>query len=149
MKNNTETFHDSYEKIGERLHLQRSLHNLTQEKVAEAINVTTKYYGLVERGERALSLSVADQLCQLYGVTYDYLYLGLERTHPSCLSEESSQEPTARSALMNLVLSCSDKECESYLQLFLAVNRLRALPRQPEKASDSPEHIGSDGCSSN
>ena len=51
--------------IGHRIREERLRLNLTQEKLAEDVDLTTAYIGQVERGERNLTLENLIQLSQI------------------------------------------------------------------------------------
>ncbi|WP_435921785.1 helix-turn-helix domain-containing protein [Paenibacillus sp. DYY-L-2] len=62
-----------YDALGRRLRQERHKMNLTQEKLAEKIEVSDAYIGQIERGERSLSLETLVKLANQLGVTVDYL----------------------------------------------------------------------------
>ncbi|RRJ64713.1 XRE family transcriptional regulator [Paenibacillus oralis] len=62
-----------YEALGKRLRQERHKMHLTQEKLAEKIEVSDAYIGQIERGERSLSLDTLVKLANQLGVTVDYL----------------------------------------------------------------------------
>ena len=71
--------------LGKRIREERIHMGLTQEELAEQINVSTTYIGFIERGERSVTL---DKLCKLANclhVSIDYLLLD------SIPAEESAQ----------------------------------------------------------
>lgn len=59
--------------LGRRLREERLHCGMTQEQVAEYINVSTTYVGLVERGERSVTLEKLILLARCFHVTIDYL----------------------------------------------------------------------------
>ena len=59
--------------LGKRLREARIRSGLTQEQTAENINVSTTYIGLVERGERSITLEKLVLLAQCFHTTVDYL----------------------------------------------------------------------------
>lgn len=59
--------------LGKRIREERLKLNLTQEKLAEDIDISTAYMGLVERGARSLALDTLVRLANRLGVTVDYL----------------------------------------------------------------------------
>lgn len=59
--------------LGRRLREERIRSGLTQEQTAEYINVSTAYVGLVERGERSITLEKLILLAKCFHVTVDYL----------------------------------------------------------------------------
>lgn len=62
-----------YSKLGERVRISRMAAKLTQEKLAERIDVSTSYMGHIERGTRKLSVDTLCRLCDALGVTSDFL----------------------------------------------------------------------------
>lgn len=62
-----------YRSLGKRLRQERHKMHLTQEKLAEKIEVSDAYIGQIERGERSLSLETLVKLANQLGVTVDYL----------------------------------------------------------------------------
>jgi transcriptional regulator with XRE-family HTH domain len=80
--------------MGERMKKQRKLLHLTQEQIAEALNISVKHYGGVERGNAGLSLENLLELSEILGVSLDYLVKG-----------EKHQE-TIPSRLIQIYLEC-------------------------------------------
>ena len=62
-----------YGLLGQRIRQERLRLNLTQEKLAEEISITTAYLGQIERGERSLKLDKLISIASALGVTVDYL----------------------------------------------------------------------------
>ena len=65
-----------YQEIGGRIQDLRRLHHLTQENLAEKLDVSVKHISSVERGSSSLSLEKLIQLCDLLDCSIDYLVLG-------------------------------------------------------------------------
>lgn len=59
--------------LGKRIREERIHCGMTQEQVAEYINVSTTYVGLIERGERSVTLEKLILLARCFHVTIDYL----------------------------------------------------------------------------
>lgn len=62
-----------YVDIGRRVHRQRLAQGLTQEQLAEKINVSTSFVGHVERGSRKASLETMVAIANALGLSMDYL----------------------------------------------------------------------------
>ncbi|QAA30358.1 helix-turn-helix domain-containing protein [Clostridium manihotivorum] len=62
-----------YIKLGQRIKEERLKSRLTQEQLAESIDISNSYIGQIERGERNLSLDTLIRLANRLGVTIDYL----------------------------------------------------------------------------
>ena len=62
-----------YSLLGKRIREERLKLNLTQEKLAEDIGISTAYLGQIERGERSITLDKLIPLVNRLGVTIDFL----------------------------------------------------------------------------
>lgn len=60
-------------KIGKRIREERLFLNLTQERLAEDVGLSTAYIGQIERGDRSLTLDNLIIVAKRLGVTVDYL----------------------------------------------------------------------------
>lgn len=63
----------NYMDLGQRIREERQKLNLTQEKLSEAINVSSAYIGQIERGERCPTLETLIKLSNCLGASIDYL----------------------------------------------------------------------------
>lgn len=59
--------------LGKRIREERKKSNLTQEQLAELINVSTTYVGFIERGERSITLDKLISIATALGISVDYL----------------------------------------------------------------------------
>lgn len=62
--------------MGKRLRLIRLQKDLTQEEFAEILELSTPYYGKIERGENGLSLQKMQILHEKLGIDLTYLITG-------------------------------------------------------------------------
>lgn len=62
--------------MGKRMKKQRKLLNMTQEQLAEKLNISVKHYGGVERGNAGLSLENLIEVSDILGINLDYLIKG-------------------------------------------------------------------------
>lgn len=62
-----------YGLLGKRLRQERQKLNITQETLAEKIDISNVYISQIERGERNLSLDTLIKLANELGITVDYL----------------------------------------------------------------------------
>jgi len=69
-----------YRLIGSRVRDERIKYNLTQEKLAENVGISASFMGLLERGDRILSVETLVKLSVALGVSTDSL---LEATFDS------------------------------------------------------------------
>ncbi|MBP0964495.1 MAG: helix-turn-helix transcriptional regulator [Oscillospiraceae bacterium] len=62
--------------IGSRIKSERKYKNLSQEKLAEMINVSPHYIYEIERGTKAMSLETLINLSSALNISTDYLLFG-------------------------------------------------------------------------
>lgn len=68
--------------VGSRIQLAREAAGLTQEQLAEQLDLTTQFISIIERGVSGASLETIVKLCRVLNVSCDYLLLG-KRDAPS------------------------------------------------------------------
>ena len=127
--------------VGLRMRQIRRAYRMTQEKLADTLGISVNYLGEVERGRKPLSRSLADQFCQYFHVTYDYLYRGRPST-PTNQVRERSVYPTVYQDILEQLEDCSPEEMITISHListYLDVSRFlsKELPQ-----TDTP--MGSD-----
>lgn len=62
-----------YKALGKRIREERLKLRLTQEQLAESIDISNSYMGQIERGDRSLTLDTLVNLVNRLAVTVDYL----------------------------------------------------------------------------
>lgn len=62
-----------YSLLGKRIREERVRLNLTQERLAEDVGISTAYLGQIERGERSVTLDKLIPLTNRLGVSVDFL----------------------------------------------------------------------------
>lgn len=80
-----------YKRLGERIREERLKLNLTQAKLAEAVDISDTYMGAIERGERSLTLDTLVRLANRLGVTVDYLLSDSVADTDSNITEQFKQ----------------------------------------------------------
>lgn len=68
--------HEELLLFGERLRGRRKELRLTQEYVSEQSDITLRYYQMIERGEKGVSLDTLIKLSQTLSLGVDYLLFG-------------------------------------------------------------------------
>lgn len=77
-----------YNIIGERLKKARIDKNMTQEKLAEQIDVSVAFLSRVERGNSHINLKRLNQICGLLDVSEGYLLNGASSSSENYLDKE-------------------------------------------------------------
>lgn len=63
----------------------------TRERFAELLDVSVSYMAMVELGRTNVSLKTLRKICQVLGLSADYLLFGAERTEDSILMDKLRQ----------------------------------------------------------
>lgn len=77
-----------YSIIGERLKKARIDNNLTQEKLAEKLDVSIAFLSRIERGSSHISLKRLSQICDILGITEGSILNGSSNNSNTYLSSE-------------------------------------------------------------
>ena len=104
--------------LGRRIREERQKLNLTQEQLAEKINVSTTYIGFIERGERSITLGKLTLLASVLGVSVDYLLSDTiapvssanEKLWLQLLASATEEEQTLIIDMAKLILNHSKKD---------------------------------------
>lgn len=72
-----------HKEVGLRIKKLRNQNGVTQEQLAEQLNITTNFLYRIESGNRAASLDLLVEMTVHFGVTLDYLVLGNEQSRDS------------------------------------------------------------------
>lgn len=79
-----------YKLIGSRIHKARKDKNITQEVLAEKMNVSVAFLSRVERGNTEINLKRISQICEILDVTEGYILNGTSSTSKSYLDNDFS-----------------------------------------------------------
>ena len=77
-----------YKLIGERLKKARNEKGLTQENIAEILDVSVAYLSRIETGKAQVNLKRLDELCSVLGVTNSYILEGASDKSATYLTGE-------------------------------------------------------------
>ena len=88
-----------YKRIGQRIREERLRLDLTREKLAELLDLSTNFVGHIERGEKKMSLETLVNIASTLHISLDYLVFGI-----------SPEEAQNTSKLIRLVNRCSENE---------------------------------------
>ena len=98
--------------MGLRLKEHRKALHLTQEQMAEKLNVSIKHYGGVERGVAGLSIENLIEVSNILGVDLDYLIKGSTSNHdilPNRIHEIYLSCPMEKRHLLLNILESSER----------------------------------------
>ena len=77
-----------YSVIGRRIKEARNNQNLTQEELADELNISVAFLSRVERGNSHINLKRLNQLCDLLDVSEGYLLNGASSSSENYLDKE-------------------------------------------------------------
>ena len=66
-------YYIDYNELGRRVRVQRKQHHLTQEALAEQIDISDSFMGHIERGTRSVSLETLIKLANALNISVEYL----------------------------------------------------------------------------
>lgn len=110
------------EEIGTRIVQLRKEHHMTQEQLAEALDISIKHCSCVERGVSSLSLERFIDLCDILDTNLDYLIRGKKDTAleqmPSALRDtfENAEEEEVALLREMIILFSKIKKLGSHAQ---------------------------------
>lgn len=77
-----------YKALGDKIRRQRQQKNLTQEKLAEKVDISESFMGHIERGDRKLSIDTLVKIAQELDISIDYLLLDTIKMEPDVYLNE-------------------------------------------------------------
>lgn len=122
MNNNIEI---NTKSIGQRIRQEREKLDLSREKFAEILGISSYYIGQLERGERQMSLSVLVKISNFLHLSLDYIVFG-NAPHDANLVNEacnvySYHNNKQKNELYDLINKCSPKELELFKKLIKTI----------------------------
>lgn len=108
--------------IGSRIAQLRKNHNMTQEQLAEELDISIKHCSAVERGLSSLSLEKLVDVSYLFDVTLDYLVKGSSQSGNSLKSTLDSF-PESIITIMSSDNAKGKQLLLEYLQLFSKIQK--------------------------
>ena len=115
--------------IGENIRNERISRNISIDELAEMLELTSGFVGLIERGQRGTTSSTLFKLADVFGVSIDTLFYRGEDS-----SMRLSEEPTGevkRKKISSLISDFSDKELDFVINV---VKSFRLTNRSPIKS---------------
>ena len=104
-----------YRIIGERLKIKRKSSGLTQEEVAELVNITVVYLSKIENGHVRPTLDLLCQICEIVGLDLGELFSRVSTNSAEYQNEKVVQlfnacSPTVKPIALDLLAKLSELE---------------------------------------
>lgn len=97
--------------IGKRIQNRRKQLGLTQEQLADEMNVSVQMVSNLERGNKSIRIDNLLRLCQLLSVSTDYILTGKENDSDiSALAQQIAALPEKEKAMIRLLVDYCTKE---------------------------------------
>lgn len=108
-------------RIGTNIQAAREKNGYTQERLAEILNITPNHLSAIERGVTGATLEKIIQLCNLFGVSSDYLLFGGNR------KDDFAKDIAAQ-------LSCVEPEYRPQVQkIYTALSEILAMQKKEHR----------------
>jgi DNA-binding XRE family transcriptional regulator/uncharacterized phage-associated protein len=100
----------------------REKHRLSQERVASHLGITRPTYVLIESGKRDLTITEAEKLSQLFGVTIEEIRAG-KLSAPKVRIERSQKKVSKSSSRAACRISIPQKNIEKFREILIHILR--------------------------
>ena len=106
---------DSYYNLGERLQNIRTSLGLSQEQIALRANITTTYYGLIERNVKNPSIHIIEKICGAFHISLADFFMPSDQQTNDILTEQ----------IQLLLQTCTEQEKSVIYNVILQILLLR------------------------
>lgn len=80
-----------YKIMGERLRMARQNKGMTQDQLAEKLNVSIAFLSRIESGKTRINLVRLNEICTITGVSESYILNGTSEDSPTYLTKEFNE----------------------------------------------------------
>ncbi|WHH60553.1 helix-turn-helix transcriptional regulator [Petroclostridium sp. X23] len=112
-----------YDILGKKIRKERKRINLSIEKLAELCHLSSSYMGLIERGQRGISLETLCRLSVIFNVSTDYLLFS-DKDMKACENTYSCN--ILYQEILSLTKQYSRKDLEFLVEFIKLKNRYDA-----------------------
>ncbi|WP_027400274.1 helix-turn-helix domain-containing protein [Anaerovorax odorimutans] len=105
--------------IGRRIRTQRESLNLTREKLAEKLGVSSKFCGDIEYGTKGMSVNTLVRLSKILNLSIDYIIKGYEYSN----KEITDKNDLIKESILAPLSVCNNaqlKRAEQMMRIFVA-----------------------------
>ena len=123
--------------IGENIRNERMARNISIDELAEMLELTSGFVGLIERGQRGTTSCTLYKLAEVFDISIDTLFY---RSEDSALSlSEEPKGQVKRKKINSLISDFSDRELDF---LIAVIKNLRVMNRSRiEEGGDYDENV--------
>jgi len=112
--------------IGKNIREHRKQRRFSVETLAEYLELSESYIGLLERGDRCPSLKIVYKLCDLFGVTPNDLLSSVEENQLNLVAEDraSYNAKIQSDAVLSLVRTLNESQVEFVIESMKNIKRV-------------------------
>ena len=111
--------------IGQNIRYERLRRNMSIDELAELLELTSGFVGLIERGRRGATAYNIHRLSEIFGLSVDRLYMPSNASSKVDISEDMTSNVKHR-RLMSLSYDLNDKELDFLINSVKWLRRVRA-----------------------
>lgn len=104
----------SYKILGSNIQKARRRCGLSQEQVASSMGITSNYYGRFERGEIRPSLKRLDEICEIFSISIEEIFVG---AYDRSKCDESPAPGTIINSFLQFLHCGNEKEQEAITRI--------------------------------
>ena len=112
--------------VGSRIKKVRTSLGISREKLADQLGLGVSHMGLIERGERGVTLRICRNICDVLSISSDYLVYGKDHL-PERLNGDDCDNPVAMATAL-----LSGDEQQRLAQIIHEFSNVRRDPRDGE-----------------
>jgi transcriptional regulator with XRE-family HTH domain len=118
--------------IGENIRIERLQRNMSIDELAELLDLTPGFVGLIERGRRGATAYNIHRISEIFNLSVDKLYAPSSISLKVKISEDATLTAKRR-RLMSLAYDLTDKEQEFLINTVKWLRQLRGAVGQDEQ----------------
>lgn len=120
--------------IGENIRNQRMARDISIDELAEMLDLTSGFVGLIERGHRGTTPITLFKLSDVFSLSIDSFFHKKEESSLSMAEEYVSKNQTKRKKIDSLISDFSERELDFVIAM---LKYLRIMTRSEDEGEDS------------
>lgn len=128
--------------MGENIRNERMARNMSIDELAELLELTSGFVGLIERGRRGATAYTLLKLSDIFGMPIDNIFLRAENTSLAMEEDTSRQTKAKRSKIASLITDLTEDELDFVVRMIKgikAMNHTHVVNDESEDDDDSAE----------
>ncbi|MDR1663516.1 MAG: helix-turn-helix domain-containing protein [Clostridiales bacterium] len=109
--------------IGMNIRNERMARNMSMDELAELLELSSGFVGLIERGKRGATSLTLHKLADVFGTTVDNIFYGAEGSL-SLREEPESRTKTMRAKVSSLIADLTEPEMEFVIRIIKGIKRM-------------------------